>query len=96
MINETEAARAAIEERKVFRRVFSGDEGAAVLTWILNECGYFSQDAGIIEPPLTAFCNRLLGKTGAIHPDNLHGDTAARLANANDRDLVKIIGDENE
>jgi hypothetical protein len=93
---DKEAARVAIEERKIFRRVFSGAEGEAVLTWILNECRYFSQDAQIIDPALTAFCNRLLGKAGIIHPANLHGDTAARLANANDLDLAQIIGDENE
>jgi hypothetical protein len=95
-MNEREKAVAAIEERKIFRRVFSGEDGTAVLTWILNECRYFSQDEQIIDPALTAFCNRLLGKTGIIHPENLHGDTAARLAAANDRDLAKIIGDDNE
>jgi hypothetical protein len=91
-----ETARVAIEERKIFRRVFSGTDGTAVLAWILNECRYFSQEAQIIDPALTAFCNRLLGKSGIIHPDNLNRDTEARLANANDLDLEKIIGDENE
>jgi hypothetical protein len=95
-MTERKKAVAAIEERKIFRRVFSGEDGTAVLAWILNECRYFSQDAQIIDPALTAFCNRLLGKTGVIHPENLHGDTAARLANANDRDLAKIIGDNDE
>jgi hypothetical protein len=95
-MTEKETARAEIEERKIFRRVFSGADGTAALAWILNECRYFSQEARIIDPALAAFCNRLLGKTGIIHPDNLNGDTAARLANANDADLEKIIGDENE
>ncbi|MDR0637367.1 MAG: hypothetical protein LBG27_00415 [Spirochaetaceae bacterium] len=95
-MNGKEAAKAAIEERKIFRRVFAGEDGTAVLAWILNECRCFSQEAQIIDPALTAFCNRLLGKTGIIHPDNLHGDTAARLANANDLDLAQIIGDGHE
>jgi hypothetical protein len=91
-----EAARAAIERRKVFRRVFSGDDGGSVLAWILNDCRYFSQDAHIINPELAAFCNRLLGMAGIIHPGNLVGDTQARLKYANDRDLIEIIGDEHE
>ena len=94
MTNGREAAKAAIEERKIFRRVFAGEDGTAVLAWILNECRYFSQEAQIIDPALAAFCNRLLGKAGIIHPANLNGDTAARLANANDLDLAQIIGEE--
>jgi hypothetical protein len=95
-MNDRDTAQSGIKEREIFRRVFSGEDGTAVLTWILNECRYYSQEAQIIDPLLIGFCNRLLGKTGIIHPSNLYEDTAARLANANDRDLAKIIGDENE
>jgi hypothetical protein len=83
------------EERKIFRRVFDTQDGKNVLTWILNEARYFSSDAREIDPVLIGFCNRLLNKTGIIHPGNLYEDTEARMRNANDRDLDQIInGDE--
>jgi hypothetical protein len=92
-IEDQEAAKIELEDRKVFRRVFGSDDGENALTWILNECGYFSQDVKNIDPLLIAFCNRLLGKIGIItgHPDNLFMDVAIRVNNSNDRDLEMII-----
>jgi hypothetical protein len=80
-----------LEDRKVFRRVFGTDDGKNALTWILNECGYFSQEVQNIDALLIAFCNRLLCKIGINHPGNLVMDTAVRADNANDRDLETII-----
>ena len=91
-----EAARQEREDRKIFRRVFGSDDGKNVLTWILNECRYFSQDAKEIDPLLMGFCNRLLGKTGIIHPLNLFEDVEARVNNANDRDIEEIINHKEE
>lgn len=79
---------AEIETRKVFRAVFCGTpDGGSVLTWILNECGYFSADPQIIDPVLIALSNRILNKIGIVHPDNLFTDTKARVEIANDLDL---------
>ena len=86
-----EAARLEKEDRKVFRRVFGTQDGKNVLTWILNECRYFSQNAQEIDPMLMGLSNRLLGKIGIINPLNLFEDAAARVDNANDRDLDEII-----
>ena len=83
-----------MEDRKIFRRVFGSEEGKNVLTWILNECRYFSQDSKEIDPLLMGFCNRLLNKAGIIHPINLFEDTAARVDNANDRDLDQMIANQ--
>jgi hypothetical protein len=91
-----ESARQEKEERKIFRRVFGGEDGKNVLTWILNECRYFSQDAQTIDPLLMGFCNRLLGKIGITQPSNLFEDVGARVDNANDRDLDEIIGGQDE
>ena len=91
-----DAAKIELEERKIFRRVFSSEDGKNVLTWILNECRYFSQDSKEVDPLLMAFCNRLLGKVGIIHPLNLFEDTATRVNNANDRDLEEIINHKEE
>jgi hypothetical protein len=90
-IEDNESARLELEDRKVFRRVFGTDDGKNVLTWILNECGYFSQEVKNVDPLLIAFCNRLLCKTGINHPGNLFMDTAIRVDNANDRDLETIM-----
>jgi hypothetical protein len=90
------AAKMEREDRKIFRRVFGGVDGKNVLTWILNECRYFSQEAQIIDPLLMGFCNRLLGKIGINQPSNLFEDVAARVDNANDRDLDEIIGGQDE
>jgi hypothetical protein len=98
-IEAQEAAKLELEERKIFRRVFGTEDGKNVLTWILNECGYFSQEAKNVDQLLLAFSNRLLGKIGINHPGNLFEDVAIRVDNANDRDLEKIIandGGENE
>jgi hypothetical protein len=85
----TEAIQAEKEARKVFRSVFCGNpDGPAALTWILNECGYFSQDPKLVDPLMVALANRILNKIGTVHEDNLFADTRARLENANDRDLV--------
>jgi hypothetical protein len=86
-----DAAKLEQEDRKIFRRVFANQDGKSVLTWILNECRYFSQDAKEIDPLLMGFCNRLLGKAGIIHPLNLFEDVESRVNNANDRDLEQII-----
>ncbi|MDR2942458.1 MAG: hypothetical protein LBV17_07705 [Treponema sp.] len=91
-----EEAKLEQEERKVFRRVFDTDDGKNILTWILNECRYFSMDAKEIDPLLMGFCNRLLGKIGIIHPHNLFQDTASRVHYANDRDLELIINNQEE
>ena len=85
-----DAAKREQEDRKVFRRVFGTEDGKNVLTWVLNECRYFAQDANDLDPLLHAFCNRLLGKIGINHTSNLFEDTAARVDNANDRDLERI------
>ena len=90
-IEMQDAAKIERDDRKIFRRVFGSQDGKNVLTWILNECRYFSQDAKEIDPLLMGFCNRLLGKTGIIHPLNLFEDVEARVNNANDRDLEQII-----
>jgi hypothetical protein len=37
-----EAAKLELEDRKIFRRVFGTEDGKNVLTWVLNECRYFS------------------------------------------------------
>ena len=76
-----------IEDRGVFRRVFGNREGQSVLTWILNENGYFSLDGKIIEPGRIAFCNLLLNRLGVIQAMNLFEDTAVRVGAANDKDL---------
>jgi len=89
-------ARLELEERKIFRRVFGNEDGKNILTWILNECRYFSMDAKDIDPLLMGFCNRLLGKIGIIHMSNLFEDTAARVNNSNDRDLEKIINNNDD
>jgi hypothetical protein len=94
--DEKESARLEKEDRKIFRRVFGGEEGKNVLTWILNECRYFSQDSQIIDPLLMGFCNRLLGKIGINQPRNLFEDVGVRMDNANDRDLEEIIGGQDE
>ncbi|MDR2095876.1 MAG: hypothetical protein LBP76_10230 [Treponema sp.] len=86
-----EAARAELEDRKVFRRAFGTGDGKNALTWILNECGYFSQDPKNVDQLLIAFCNRLLCKIGINQPGNLFEDVAARVDGANDRDLEEII-----
>jgi len=91
-----EAARQEREDRKIFRRVFGTEDGKNVLTWILNECRYFSQDAKEIDPLLMGFCNRLLGKIGINHPLNLFEDVEARVNNANDLDLEQIINTKDE
>jgi hypothetical protein len=91
-----ESAKLEKEDRKIFRRVFGGEDGKNVLTWILNECRYFSQDSQIIDPVLMGFCNRLLGKIGINQPGNLFEDVAVRVDNANDRDLDYIIGGQDE
>jgi len=91
-----DAAKQEQEERKIFRRVFDTQDGKNVLTWILNECRYFSQDSREIDPVLMGFCNRMLGKIGIIHPVNLYEDTEARVRNANDRDLEQIINSQEE
>lgn len=90
-IEAQEAAKQELEERKIFRRVFGTEDGKNVLTWILNECGYFSQDPKNIDQLLMGFSNRLLGKIGINHQRNLFEDIAARVDNANDRDLEEII-----
>jgi len=95
-IEMQDAAKVEREERKIFRRVFGSEDGKSVLTWILNECRYFSQDAKEIDPLLMGFCNRLLGKSGIIHPLNLFEDTEVRVNNANDRDLEQIINNKEE
>jgi succinate dehydrogenase flavin-adding protein (antitoxin of CptAB toxin-antitoxin module) len=95
-IEMQDEAKLELEERKIFRRVFDNDDGKNILTWILNECRYFSQDAKDIDPLLMGFVNRLLGKIGIIHPHNLFEDTAIRVHNANDRDLEKIINNQEE
>ena len=86
-----DAAKQEQEDRKIFRRVFGTEDGKNVLTWILNETGYFSQNPKDIDPLLIGLCNRLLGKIGINQPLNLFEDTAARVDNANDRDLEQII-----
>jgi hypothetical protein len=86
-----EAATQEQEDRKIFRRVFTNQDGKNVLTWILNECRYFSQDSSVIDPVLMGLCNRILGKIGIIQPLNLFEDVEARVNNANDRDLEQII-----
>jgi len=91
-----ENAKIEREERQIFRRAFNTDDGKNVLTWILNECRYFSQDAREIDQMLIGFCNRLLGKIGIIHPSNLFEDVEARLNNANDRDLEQIINNQKD
>jgi len=98
MITIEDQANAKIEreERLIFRRAFTTDDGKNVLTWILNECRYFSQDPKDIDQLLMAFCNRLLGKIGINHPSNLFEDVEARLLNANDRDLEKIINNQED
>jgi hypothetical protein len=90
-IEAQEAAKVEREDRKVFRRVFGTEEGKNVLTWILNECGYFSQDAKNVDQLLIVFSNRLLCKIGINHTHNLFEDIAVRVDNANDRDLEAII-----
>jgi hypothetical protein len=95
-IEMQEAAKLELEERKIFRRVFGTQDGKNILTWILNECRYFSMDAKEIDPLLIGFCNRLLGKTGIIHPLNLFEDVEARIHNANDRDLDQIINNKDD
>jgi hypothetical protein len=90
MIGREEAG-GEMESRKAFRQVFSGSDGADALTWILNECGYFSADPRDADPLLIAFCNRLLNKIGINHAANIHQDTAARIAGANDRDLEAAL-----
>ena len=86
-----DTAKQELEERKIFRRVFGTEDGKNVLTWILNECRYFAQDANDLDPLLHAFCNRLLGKIGISQPNNLFEDTAVRVDNSNDRDLEQIL-----
>jgi hypothetical protein len=89
---EPEALEAELETRKVFRAVFCDTaDGGSVLTWLLNECGYFSGDANLINPVMIALCNRLLNKIGIVQEDNLFLDTNARLGIANDRDLQRAI-----
>jgi hypothetical protein len=88
MNGDRQETAAELESRKAFRALFCDQpEGHEVLTWILNELGYFATDPQRVDPLAVAFCNRLLNKTGVVHPLNLFEDTAARLANANDRDL---------
>jgi hypothetical protein len=91
-----QAAETERDERKIFRRVFGTEDGKAVLTWVLNECRYFSQEAKDIDPLLMGFCNRLLGKAGIIHPNNLFEDCEARMNNSNDRDLEYILNAKDE
>ncbi len=54
--------------QEVFKVAFSGEDGKAMLYWILNECGYFSTDVGNIKPELIAFANRLLLEGGVTSP----------------------------
>jgi len=89
-----EKAKQEQAERQIFRRVFETQDGNNVLTWILNECQYFSQDPKDTDPLLTAFSNRLLAKIGIIHTCNLFEDVASRVQNANDRDLEQIINNQ--
>jgi len=91
-----EQAQAEQEERKIFRRVFDTEDGKQVLTYILNECRYFAVEPNDMDPLLHAFCNRLLNKIGIIHSHNLFEDTAARVDNANDRDLLYILNQKEE
>ena len=52
-----------VRERQIFQSVIND---AGVLGWLLNDCGYFSQDPELIDPKLIAHCNRFLGKLGII------------------------------
>jgi hypothetical protein len=91
MMTNQEEIKAELFNREGFRNVFSHSEsGSGVLTWILNECGYFATDPDNINPVMIALCNRILNKCGVIHPANLFEDTVARLNNANDDDLHEL------
>lgn len=98
MTKETqEFAKQEKEDRAVFRRVFGNDDGKSVLTWILNELRYYNMDdPKDTDPLLITFCNRLLGKIGIIHPQNLYKDVEVRVDNSNDRDLDEIINSQIE
>jgi hypothetical protein len=79
---------AALENRKIFRRVFCGSqEGKDVLVWFLNQCGYYSADPQLVDPVLIALANRVLSNIGVVHAENLFDDIGARLGTANDRDI---------
>jgi hypothetical protein len=86
-----EEIKSELDNRDGFRSVFLHTEsGPGVLTWILNEAGYFSVDPANIDPLMIALCNRILNKCGVVQPANLFDDTAARLNNANDNDLKEL------
>jgi hypothetical protein len=91
MDNDEARVRKELEDREVFRRVFGGSEGQSILTWILNDNGYFSLNADLIAPNQIAFCNRLLNRLGVVHALNLFEDTAARASAANDKDLKAYL-----
>lgn len=54
--------------QEVFRSTFSGENGKAMLYWILSECGYFATDPSLVKPELIAFCNKLLFNGGVTYP----------------------------
>lgn len=63
---------AQLNERHFFQDVFCRtNQGAAVLSLILNRCGYFASDPASVAPELIAFANWLLWNTGIwAYPGN--------------------------
>jgi len=89
---EQNEAQLSLEEsdREVFRRALGSDDGIQVLTWILNECGYWSCDSEKVEPKLHALGNRLLAKLGIVHELNLFELTRKYTEAANDNDIAAL------
>jgi len=77
-------------DREVFRRTLTTEDGVQVLTWILNECGLWACDPQKVVPELQAMGNRLLAKLGIIHELNLFELTAKYTEAANDNDIAAL------
>lgn len=56
--------------KDVFRSVFGSEDGKTMLYWILDQCGYFAQNATAVRPELLSFANRLLALGDVNSPLN--------------------------
>ena len=76
-----------LSRRRIYQKVFGTPEGTAVLTDLLNECGYFSVDPKFINPELMAFAHLILQRMGVNIIQNLGNYVNAIVQTATDIDV---------
>jgi hypothetical protein len=84
--------RALLDALRAERPYFRAALDPHVLSWVLDDSGFWFVDAGLIVPARIAFCNRLMSKMGIVTPGK---QTSLRLAQAligaaTDEDLKEI------